>query len=138
MQRASQFGLDDVFGNPIDEKLWRATNPLGIAEELDPKKLDGLHLYFDAGTDDRFGFGKSNEQLHQTLDKKGVPHSWELVQGGGHAWGSGFKEESLLASLKFVGNAFTPATSDGRKAGGEGAGGAKDAGAKADTPPAKH
>ena len=36
--------------------LNRSTNPLGIAQSLDPKRLDGLRLYFDAGTDDRFRF----------------------------------------------------------------------------------
>jgi len=136
-KRASQFGLDEVFGNPIDEKLWRATNPLGIAESLDSKKLAGLHLYFDAGTEDRFGFGKSNEQLHAVLEKKGIEHTWNLVEGGGHAWGSGFKEESLLASLKFVGDAFEHrgATAAGLEGLGGSMGGGSDG--KAETPPKK-
>lgn len=126
VKRASRFGLDEVFGSPIDETLWRATNPLGLAEALDPQALDGLHLYFDAGTDDHFGFGQSNELLHQTLEKKGIPHTWQLVDGGGHAWGSGFKEESLLASLKFVGNALAKgaapaaASTDGKAADAKG------------------
>lgn len=113
LQRAKDFGLDDVFGNPIDEKLWRATNPLGLAETLEPAALHGLRLYFDAGTDDRHDFGKTNALLHAALDQRKVPHTWELVQGGGHAWGSGFKDESLLASLKFVGDGFRAAESRG-------------------------
>ena len=113
VKRASQFGLDDVFGNPIDEKLWRETNPLGLAEALDPKALDGLRLYFDAGTQDRYEFGKTNAMLDAVLTKKKVAHTWELVQGGGHAWGSGFKEESLLSSLKFVGDGFRAAAARG-------------------------
>jgi enterochelin esterase-like enzyme len=106
----SRFRLDTVFGDPIDEKLWRATNPLGIAESLDPKKRDGLRIYFDAGTEDRFDFGKTNQMLHEVLEQKKVPHTWELVQGGGHAWGSGFKDKSLLNSLKFVGDSFRTAS----------------------------
>ncbi|MBL8723766.1 MAG: hypothetical protein JNK49_06950 [Planctomycetes bacterium] len=113
VQRASQFGLDEVFGNPIDETLWRATNPLGLAEALEPKTLQGLRLYFDAGTEDRYQFGRTNELLHQTLDKKKVPHTFELVQGGGHAWGSGFRESSLRQSLEFVGEAFALAAARG-------------------------
>jgi len=114
-KRASQFGLDDVFGNPIDEKLWRATNPLGIAEGLDGKSLRDLRLYFDAGTDDRYQFGRTNEMLHAVLEKKGVPHTWELVKGGGHAWGSGFQEASLRSSLKFVGDGFRAASGEKAK-----------------------
>lgn len=113
LQRASRFGLNDVFGDPIDEKLWRATNPLGLAKAVEPKDLAGLRLYFDAGTDDRFEFGKTNQLLHDVLDERKVPHTWELVQGGGHAWGSGFKDESLLASLKFVGDGFRAASARG-------------------------
>jgi len=135
LQSASRFGLDEVFGNPIDEKLWRATNPMGLAEGLDPKSLDGLRLYFDAGTADDRGFGPPNQQLHEVLVKQKVPHTWELVQGGGHAWGSGFKDESLLASLRFVGDGFRSAAA--KDAGLKGLGGALDGhpgGGKGETP----
>jgi enterochelin esterase-like enzyme len=116
LQRAARFGLDEVFGNPIDAELWAKTNPLGIAAGLEPAGLRGLRLWFDAGTEDtRFGFGKSNTALHEVLDERKVPHAWTLVQGGGHAWGSGFQEASLLASLKFVGTGFTGAAkADGK------------------------
>ena len=40
------------------------------------------------------------------LDKQKIDHTWELVEGGGHAWGSGFKESSLTKSLTFVGKSF--------------------------------
>lgn len=109
LQRASQFGLDEVFGNPIDEKLWAQTNPLGIAVGMEPATLDGLRIYFDAGTDDYLNFGDTNGKLHELLLQKKIEHSWTLVKGGGHAWGSGFKDESLLASLKFVGAGFQAA-----------------------------
>ena len=133
VKNASRFGLDEVFGNPIDEKLWRATNPLGIAEAIDAKALDGLRIYFDAGTEDRHDFGKTNQLLHEALDKKKVEHTWTLVDGGGHAWGSGFQDTSLLASLKFVGDGF-------RAAGKRAPGGEKPAATPADTagtPPPK-
>jgi enterochelin esterase-like enzyme len=134
LQNASRFGLDEVFGNPIDEKLWKATNPLGLAETLDPKSLDGLRLYFDAGTDDGYGFGPPNKLLHEALEKQKVPHTWDYVKGGGHAWGSGFKDESLLASLKFVGDGFRAAAagSAGSKDAAKGSDAAKGAPAKKD------
>ena len=127
-KRASDFGLDEVFGNPIDEKLWRATNPLGVAESLDGKSLHDLRIYFDAGTDDRFQFGKTNTMLHETLDKKGIAHTWELVQGGGHAWGSGFDAKvSLAKSLKFVGDGFKAnGAKDGKAKPAEGSAGKPD------------
>lgn len=109
LQRMSDFGLDKLFGNPIDEKRWQAANPLCLAAALDPAKLGGLRIWFDAGTNDRYEFGKTNTLLHQALDARKVLHTWTLVQGGGHAWGSGFQEESLLGSLHFVGDGFRAA-----------------------------
>jgi enterochelin esterase-like enzyme len=138
VQNASRFGLDEVFGTPIDEKLWRATNPLGLAEALQPKDLAGLRLYFDAGTEDRYEFGKTNQLLHEALGRKEIPHTWELVQGGGHAWGSGFKDSSLLASLKFVGDGFRAAAARGAAL--QGLGGEQpraEPGGAAGTPPPK-
>jgi enterochelin esterase-like enzyme len=136
VQLSKDFGLDEVFGNPIDEKLWRATNPLGLAETLQPESLQGLRLYFDAGTKDRHDFGKTNTLLHEALEKRKVPHTWELVQGGGHAWGSGFKDESLLASLKFVGDGFRAAESRGAALQGlDAAGKGQGAGGKDDKRP---
>ncbi len=105
-QMASRIGLDEVFGNPIDAEQWRKANPLCLAEDADPKALDGLRIYFDAGTEDRFRFADGNELLHKALDERKIPHTWNLVEGGGHAWGSGFKEESLMGSLAFAGEGF--------------------------------
>lgn len=119
LRRAAQFGLDDVFGNPIDEELWAKTNPLGIAASLDPKSLHGLRLYFDAGSRDRYNFGAPNEALHKVLAKRKVEHTFQLIEGGGHAWGSGFKNESLLTSLKFVGDGFRGLAKSSEKNGGK-------------------
>src|SRR5262249_23574670 len=81
-------------------------------------KLDGLRLYFDAGTQDRYQFGKSNAMLHDVLAEKKIEHTWTLVEGGGHAWGSGFQPESLLASLTFVGDGFKAKSDKGKPAAG--------------------
>lgn len=98
-QMAQDLGL-------TDPDKWKFVNPLNLAEEADPKKLKGLRLYFDAGTNDYYQFGEPNQQMHEVLDKRKVAHTFELVQGGGHSWGSGFKEESLIKSLTFVGEGF--------------------------------
>jgi enterochelin esterase-like enzyme len=112
---AKRFGFSEVFGDPIDKEKWASTTPLGIAKKLDAKSLHGLRIYFDAGTDDQHGFAKPNGLLHDVLVEKKIEHSWTLVQGGGHAWGSGFQPESLLASLTFVGDCFkAPAAKDAK------------------------
>lgn len=105
LQLSGRFGLDEVFGNPIDEQLWRKTNPLGIAAELDPASLKGLRFYFDAGTADRWNFGPPNKALHELLKKRKVEHTFQLVEGSGHAWRDGI-EDRLPTSFEFVGAMF--------------------------------
>lgn len=106
---ANRLGLDELFGNPIDKTRWQQENPLCLAEQLDNKKLEGLRLYFDAGTQDNRGMTPGNIELDKVLTKNKIDHTWELVQGGGHGWGSGFKPESLRESLTFVGQGFAAA-----------------------------
>ena len=45
--------------------------------------------------------------MHELLKKRGISHSFELVDGGGHAWGSGFVQKQLEKSLPFVAASFT-------------------------------
>jgi S-formylglutathione hydrolase FrmB len=108
---ASRLGFDEVFGNPIQKEAWHKANPLCIANDADAKTLCTLRLYFDAGTEDRYGFAAGNKLLHEALDKKGVPHTWRLIDGGGHSWGSpGFEEQTLPFSFAVVGAMFTGKT----------------------------
>lgn len=108
-RQASRMGLDEVFGNPIEKDVWAQENPIALADKADNKSLKGLRIYFDAGTQDRFGFAAGNGELDKVLTKNEIDHTWDLVQGGGHAWGSGFKPESLKHSLAFVGQGFAAA-----------------------------
>src|SRR5262245_31759277 len=82
-KRAKDFGLDEVFGNPIQKEPWQKANPLCLANATAPKTLATLRIYFDAGTDDRYGFAGGNKLLHEALDKRGVAHTWRLIEGGG-------------------------------------------------------
>jgi enterochelin esterase-like enzyme len=140
-QFAKRLELDKVFGDPIDKAKWAATNPLSIANELEPKQLDGLRLYLDAGTEDRYGFDQGNAALHELLEQKKVRHDWRLVEGGGHAWGDKFQEKTLEGSLAFVGQAFaaTAAKEKGLQGLGGLLGGDKDekGGGKAPSPEGK-
>lgn len=101
-----QLGLTEVFGDPIEMEPWQKANPLCLAMKTDPKKLDGLQIYFDAGTNDRFGFADGNEQLHAVLQREHIEHTWRLIQGGGHSWGDDFQGEALPHSLAAVGAMF--------------------------------
>jgi S-formylglutathione hydrolase len=103
---ASRIGLDEVFGNPIQKEPWQKANPLCLAEALDPKAVAGLRIYFDAGTDDRYGFAAGNELLHGALDQKKIAHTWRLIEGGGHSWGAGFQDQTLPYSFAVVGAMF--------------------------------
>ncbi len=99
-------GLGDVFGDPIDVKKWQREMPLALAADLPLETLASLRIYFDAGTDDRYGFAPPNEEMHALLEKRKVAHTFELVQGGGHSWGSGSLQKQLVKSLQFVGAGF--------------------------------
>jgi S-formylglutathione hydrolase FrmB len=103
---AQRLGLDEVFGNPIQKEPWQKANPLCVAAAADPKALAELHIYFDAGSDDRYGFADGNKLLHDALDKKNVAHTWRLIAGGGHSWGADFQDKTLPHSFAFVGGLF--------------------------------
>lgn len=103
---ATRLGLDEVFGKPIQKEPWQKANPLCIANDADAKKLGTLRIYFDAGSADRYGFAGGNKLLHEALDKKKVAHTWRLIEGGGHSWGSGFQDQTLPYSFAMVGEMF--------------------------------
>lgn len=107
IQRTIQWlGLGSILGEPIDPQKWARYIPSALLEKIQASDLDGLRIYFDAGTADRYGFAPPNEMFHQQLDEKGIHHTFELVEGGGHSWGSGSLQKQLVNSLQFVAAAF--------------------------------
>lgn len=100
-------GLDKVLGNPIDKAKWQEQMPLGIVAKMKPEDLKGMFIYFDAGTEDRYGFCPPNEALDKAMTEKGMKHVFRKVEGGGHAWSSPSMKECLAVSLQFVGTAFS-------------------------------
>jgi len=91
-----------VFGDPIDPKLWEASDPLTWAGRLDPAKAP--RVYFDCGAQDRYGLFAGNEALHRRLDARGVAHEFSL-QPGDH--GYDYVRSVLARSLAFLGKALT-------------------------------
>jgi len=106
VQRMLRGGLAQELGDPIDKAKWAAHMPLAMAATKKPEELKGLQIYFDAGTEDNYGFCEPNEELDKVMTEKGVKHLFRKVEGGGHAWSSPSMKECLAVSLQFVGAAF--------------------------------
>ncbi|MDE3181379.1 MAG: hypothetical protein KGM47_17185 [Acidobacteriota bacterium] len=104
--------LERSFGNPLNEDYWDANNPLTLAEN--PSKFAGLKIYFDCGTDDRYGFEKGAEMLDQTLNAHDFPHVFAL-RPGNHGWD--YLHKYMKYSLIFHWRVF--AAAEAAKSGGQ-------------------
>ena len=91
--------FDRVYGISKDLTYWDANNPMMLAR--DTKKLNGLKLYFDCGTEDEYGFEVGARQLDEMLTKAGYPHEAHLYPGH-HGWDYAMQHtnESLLFHWK--------------------------------------
>jgi hypothetical protein len=107
VQRMLTDGMKSELGDPIDKDKWAAHMPLGIVATKKPDELKGLQIYFDAGTDDHYGFFEPNVQLAAAMEKHGHAHLFRPVEEGGHAWSSPTMKQSLATSLRFVGLALS-------------------------------
>ena len=90
-----------VFGDPIDAALWTASDPLALAVKADPKAAPAL--YFDCGTEDRYGLFAGNRELHRRLEARGVAHEFGLYPGD---HGYEYVHTVLDKSLRFLGRQF--------------------------------
>ncbi|HTY63575.1 MAG TPA: alpha/beta hydrolase family protein [Acidobacteriota bacterium] len=79
--------LKPIFGDPVRQDLWDANNPLVLAKN---RKLDGLKIYFDYGTDDRYipmtHLDEGSKALDQILTEARVPHTFKIHPGEPHGW----------------------------------------------------
>ena len=92
-----------VFGNPIDLALWAENDPLACARKVDPKAVPAL--YFDCGSEDRYGLESGNRDLHRILEERGIPHTFELAPGD---HGYDFVRARIEKSLGFLVKALKP------------------------------
>lgn len=95
-----------VYGSPIDVPHWKEWNPLEEAQTLPEESLKKLKIYFDCGDQDRFGFEKTNEELHQILEGRKIAHEWHL-RTGNH--GARYFEDNVSYSLQFHSAVFAAA-----------------------------
>jgi S-formylglutathione hydrolase FrmB len=83
-----------VFGNPIDEALWKESDPLAWARRANASGAPAL--YVDCGAQDRFGLARGHRSLNRILDERGVAHTFELPPGDhGYEFVRGRLGESL-------------------------------------------
>ncbi len=90
-----------VFGDPIDSDLWSRNDPLALARKADTKDLPAL--YFDCGSEDRYGLAVGNGALHRILEERGVAHTFALSPGD---HGYDFVRSRIELSLGFLGRAL--------------------------------
>ena len=107
VQRQLRTGIAKEIGDPIDKEKWGAHMPLAIVAKKKPEDMKGLQIYFDAGTEDSYGFCPPNEQLSKLMTEHGWKHLFRKVEGGGHGWGTPSMDECVASSLQFVGAAVT-------------------------------
>jgi S-formylglutathione hydrolase FrmB len=90
--------MKPIFGDPILQEVWDANNPLLLVKN---GKLDGLHIYFDYGTEDRYnrtiGLDRGVKELDRVLTEAGVAHTFREYPGEPHGWAlvAAHFEESL-------------------------------------------
>ena len=91
--------FDKIYGINQDLSYWEANNPMTLAK--DTKKLNGLKLYFDCGTEDDYGFDLGARQLDEMLTRAGYAHESHLYPGR-HGWDYAMQHtnESLLFHWK--------------------------------------
>jgi S-formylglutathione hydrolase FrmB len=96
--RGQMAAFQQVFGDPIDPERWAAADPLAWAAKADPKTAPAL--YFDCGSEDRYGLAAGNEELHRRLLARGVAHTFALLPGD---HGYEYVRAVLERSLRFAG-----------------------------------
>jgi S-formylglutathione hydrolase FrmB len=92
-----------VFGSPVDPVFWKRNDPLTIVRTA---VLAGLHIYFDCGSEDDYGFDAGAQALDKLLLARRIPHEFHLYPGG-HNWA--YFAEHLPALLQFHSQVFASA-----------------------------
>ncbi len=98
--------LAQLFGDPVDEQAWLENNLFHLARTAKDGQFGGLRIYFDVGTNDRYGLDGPTKEWHELLESKKIPHVYHL-RDGGH--GREFFEDNLPNSLAFLAEALKAA-----------------------------
>jgi len=97
--------LRPLFGDPIQQELWDANNPLLLAKS---GKLSKLKIHLDYGTADRYNQSIRLDQgvkaLDRALTEANVTHSFKEYPGEPHGWA--LVASHLNESLPFLAQTF--------------------------------
>lgn len=97
--------LRPLFGDPIQQELWDANNPLLLAKS---GKLGKLKIHFDYGTGDRYNSSIRLDQgikaLDRALTEANVTHSFKEYPNEPHGWA--LVSTHLHESLPFLSQTF--------------------------------
>jgi len=94
--------FDRIYGISQDLTYWNANNPLELAKDI--KRLQGLKIYFDCGTEDDYGFFVGHRVLDELLTKASYPHEARLYPGD-HGWE--YARQHTSQSMLFHWKAFS-------------------------------
>ena len=92
--------LGNVFGAPPDLAFWEQNSPLTLARTAN---LTGLHIYFDCGNRDDYGFDAGAAALDKILTARHIAHEFHLYPGRHDVV---YFAEHLPASLVFTSRYF--------------------------------
>ena len=92
--------LGQVFGSPPNPEFWEQNSPLTMARTAN---LAGLHIYFDCGDRDDYGFEAGATALDKILTARHIPHEFHLYPGRHDA---AYFAEHLPASPVFASKYF--------------------------------
>jgi S-formylglutathione hydrolase FrmB len=92
--------LGQVFGSPPNPPFWEQNSPLTLARTAN---LAGLHIYFDCGDRDDYGFEAGATALDKILIARHIPHEFHLYPGRHDA---AYFAEHLPASPVFASKYF--------------------------------
>jgi S-formylglutathione hydrolase FrmB len=106
-RRGQMAAFHRVFGNPIDEELWRESDPLQLARRADAGAAPALYL--DCGAQDRYGLARGHRNLNRILNERGVAHTFDLPPGD---HGYEYVRGRLGQSLAFLSAALFHAVMD--------------------------
>ena len=92
------------FGRPFQEEFWKRNTPFALAREdaLQIRRAR-LKVYFDAGSQDDYGFDEGVRRLDKLLTSLHIAHKSHIYPGGHNA---AFIADHFPDALKFVSDAL--------------------------------
>jgi len=94
--------LGALYGNPVDLAFWNANSPFALAKR-NAAAISRLGIYFDCGSEDRYGFDQGAHALHRELDALKVKHEFHIYPGN---HGVEYYLTHVSASIEFHSHVF--------------------------------